>query len=387
MNHWRLQKNAGDEWISILIQLSLGAGAVIAGNYETAQEYLTLAEVSSIKVKDTFTLSVARLWLAIKAWQQGFQNTAFGYLEKMLPLIEKHGYDFLLQRETLMGMKDPEMIVPLLIAANHNGIEKKFTRSLLNFRGIQNTTYHPGYSLWVQTFGEFKTWRGSQLIDRQSWRREKAHHLFQLLVANRDKWLTRDQINEILWADTPVENATNYLKVVLNTLNQVIEPERSRGETPFFVERNQDNYRLNPKARIVVDTELFIKLINEDTLFSLQKAVNLYQGRYFRDTFVQEWLVVEDQYYHQQFLLASEKLIARLISQEQFEQALDNTYKILNVDCLWEPAYRSQMTIFHKLGRNAMVREVYQQCQEVLEREIGNPVSPETSVLYHSLLP
>jgi len=381
-----IAKKAGDEWISILIQLSLGAGAVIAGNYETAQEYLTSAEVSSIKVKDTFTLSVARLWLAIKAWQQGFHNTAFGYLEKMLPLTAKHGYDFLLQQETLMGLKDPEMIMPLLMAANENGIEQDFIRSLLSRRGIQNTAYHPGYSLWVQTFGEFKTWRGSQLIEPQSWRREKARHLFQLLVANRDKWLPRDQINEMLWADTPVENATNYLKVVLNTLNQVIEPERPRGETPFFVERNQDNYRLNPKARIIVDTELFTKLISEDTLFSLQKAINLYQGRYFQDSYVQEWLVVEDQYFHQQFLLASEKLVARLINQEQFEQALDNTYKVLNVDRLWEPAYRSQMKIFHNLGRHAMVREVYQQCQDVLEREMGNAVSPKTRELYHNLL-
>lgn len=382
-----IAKKAGDEWISVLIQLSLGAGAVITGNYDAAQQYLTTAEVSSIKVKDPFTLCVARLWLAIKAWQQGFQNTAFGYLEKMLPLIEEHDYDFLLSQETLMGLKDTEVIVPLLIAAKANGIEQELIQSLLNSRGLQDTTYHPGYSLWVQTFGEFKTWRGGVLIDSQSWRREKARHLFQLLVANRDKWMPRDQINEILWADTPVENATNYLKVVLNTLNQVIEPERPKGEASFFIERNQDNYRLNPKARIIVDTELFLQLIKENTLFSLQRAIILYEGRYFQDAYVQEWLAVEDQYYHQQFLLASEKLVARLINLKQYEKALDNTYKILNVDFLWEPVYRSQMRIFHDLGRLSMVREVFQQCQDVLEREMGSAVSPATRDLYNSLLP
>lgn len=381
-----IAKKAGDEWISVLIQLSLGAGAVITGNYDPAQQYLTSAEVSSIKVKDPFTLCVARMWLAIKAWQQGFQNTAFGYLEKMLPLIEEHGYDFLLRQETLMGLKDPEAIVPLLITAKENGIEQGFIQSLLNSRGLQDTTYHPGYSLWVKTFGTFKTWRGVHLIDSQSWRREKARHLFQLLVANRDKWLPRDKINEMLWADTPVENAANYFKVILNTLNQVIEPERPKGEASFFVERNQDNYRLNPKARIIVDTELFLQLIKEDTFFSLQSALNLYEGRYFQDSYVQEWLVVEDQYYHQQFLLASEKLVTRLINQKQYEKALDYTYKILHMDRLWEPAYRSQMKIFHDLGRLSMVREVFQQCQDVLESELGSAVSPATRELYNHLM-
>lgn len=286
-----------------------------------------------------------------------------------------------------MGLKDPEMIVPLLIAAKENGIEQDFIHSLLNPRGLNDTAFHPGYSLWVQTFGEFKAWRGEQVIDSQSWRREKARHLFQILVANRDKWLPRDQINEMLWADTPVENAANYLKVVLNTLNQVIEPDRPRGEASYFIERNQDNYRLNPKARIIVDTDLFTQLITKNTLFSLQRAINLYQGRYFQDAYVQEWLVVEDQYYHQQFLLASEKLVARLIDQKQYEKALDNTYKILNVDGLWEPAYRFQMKIFHGLGRHSMVREVFQQCRDVLEHEMGSAVSPITRELYKDFIP
>ncbi len=229
-----IAKKAGDEWISILIQLSLGAGEVLTGNYEAAQQYLTTAETSSLKVKDPFTLSVARMWLALRAWQQGYQNTAFGYLEKMLPIVREHGYDFLLIRETLLGLKDREMIYPLLLAAAENNIEKPFIEDLLKTRGIENEPYHPGYTLWVCTFGGFKVWRGDQEIDPEEWKREKARQLFQLLVAHHDKWLHRDQIISMLWMDTPLENANNYLKVVLNALNQVLEPDRPRGEIGLF---------------------------------------------------------------------------------------------------------------------------------------------------------
>lgn len=381
-----IAKKAGDEWISILIQLSLGAGEVLTGNYEAAQQYLTTSETLSIKVGDPFALSAAWMWLALRAWQQGYQNTAFGYLEKMLPIVQEHGYEFLLTRESLMGLKDREMIYPLLLAAAENNIEQPFIAKLLKARGLEPEAYHPGYSLWVQTFGGFKVWRGDQPVDPEEWKREKARLLFQLLVGHRDKWLHRDQIISMLWPDTPLENANNYLKVILNTLNQVLEPDRLRGETAFFVERRQELYRLNPRARVMVDAELFTQQIGDGSLPALESAVNLYRGRYFDGCYAQEWLMIDVQYFHQQFLLAAERLTAQLLDEGDYKRALEVTYKTLGEDPLWESAYRAQMTIFHKMGRSSMVREVYKQCQDVFRQQMDSDVSPATVELYEGLI-
>jgi DNA-binding SARP family transcriptional activator len=381
-----IAKNAGDEWISILIQLSLGAGAVLGGEFDIAQQALTTAEVTSLKVKDPFTLCVSRMWLALKAWLQGFENTAFGYLEKMLPILREQGYKFLLTRETLLGLKDREKVVPLLLAAYRNHIESHFLKEILEEKGLDIEGFHPGYTLWVRTFGEFRVWRGEEQLEPNEWKREKARQLFQLLVSHRDKWLHRDQIIHMLWADSPVENASNYLKVVLSTLNQIIEPERPKGEPPFFIERRQDGYRINPHARLIVDTDLFMKNIEKRTPSALKNAVNLYQGRYFEDSPIQEWLMVEDQYYHQQFLLAADKLIADTIERKAFDAALEFTHQVLSIDKLWEPAYRFQMKIFHILGRPAMITKIFRQCQRIFEEEIGTAVSSNTMDLYETLL-
>jgi len=69
-----IAEKSGDEWIGVLIRLSLGAGAVLGEKFDAAQQYLTTAEVTAQKVKDPFTLCVARLWLALKAWHQGYPN-------------------------------------------------------------------------------------------------------------------------------------------------------------------------------------------------------------------------------------------------------------------------------------------------------------------------
>jgi LuxR family transcriptional regulator, maltose regulon positive regulatory protein len=386
MESLSIAKNAGDEWISILIELSLGAGQVISGQFEAAQHHLTNAETASLEVRDPFTLCVARMWLAIKAWAQGFQNTAFGYLEKFIPILQENEYTFLLTRETFLGLKDREMVYPLLMAAVQNDIEKDVILALLESRGLATDRFHPGYSLWVRLLGGFEVWRGSDTHPIQDWKREKAKHLFQLLAANREKWLHRDQINAILWADTTVENAANYLKVVFNTLNQVLEPNRPRGEAPFFIERQQERYRLNPSARIIVDADLFIEESGRDSLAALENAVKLYQGAYFADCFMQEWLTIEEQYYRQQFLRSAERLCKWLISENQLEKALEISYKILGEDPLAESIYCLQMIIFHEMGRDSMVRSVFKHCQETFQNELQSSVSEETRQLFQELL-
>jgi len=70
---------------------------------------------------------------------------------------------------------------------------------------------------------------------------------------------------------------------------------------------------------------------------------------------------------------------------QAYEQALEVTYKILGEDPLWESAYRSQMAIFHAMGRGSMVREVYKQCQDVFRQQMDSGVSPATVELYESL--
>jgi LuxR family transcriptional regulator, maltose regulon positive regulatory protein len=381
-----IAEKAGDEWISILIHLSLGAGAVFIDDQEAAQRFLTTAETSAIRVKDPFALCAARMWLALKAWKQGYQNTAFSYFEKCLSLVKKHGYDFLLTRETLLGLKDRESIYPLALAAYWNGIEIDFLSQILGLRGIANDRYHPGYTLWVQTLGNFRVWRGDRLVDTQDWKREKARLFFQILVAQRGKWVHKDLLNEWLWPESLGDNSASYLKVIFNAANQVLEPERPRGEDPFFIERHQESYRLNPKARLIVDADLFVQKINQASPAGLENALNLYQGRYFNGSPVNEWLTVEEQYYHQQFMLAADRLLNHYIEMDDYPQGLDITYQILNEDPFSEAAYRAQMLIFHKLGQHSMVHEVYHRCTEMLSGQLNAPISRETEDIYQQLI-
>ncbi|MEE4194940.1 MAG: BTAD domain-containing putative transcriptional regulator [Anaerolineae bacterium] len=377
---------AGDQWIGLLIRLSLGAGQVLSGSFEEAQDTLTIAESTALTVKDPFALCIARIWLALATWHQDLRNMAFAYLEKALPLIQRHNYEFLLIKETLLGLQDRETIMPLLIAAKQNNIKPTYIDRLLQERSLNLIEYHPGYSLWVQTLGQFEVWRGGYRIEMQEWKREKSRQFFQILVANREKWLSRDLILTMLWPDTPTETAARNLKVVLNQLNQVLEPDRPRGTPPFFVERSHELYRLNPNATILIDAEVFEKEAGENQLSALEDAIQLYQGRYFEGSTVQEWLTVEEQYYHQQFLMAAERLTNLLLERNDLDKGLQVTYQMLTQDQTCEPAYGLQMQIFHKMGQDSMVRTTYKQCQKYFRKNFGTDVSPKIQGLFEELV-
>ena len=51
-----------------------------------------------------------------------------------------------------------------------------------------------------------------------------------------------------------------------------------------------------------VVAEVFETSIAQDSDQSLRVAVDLYDGQYFNDSYVQEWLMVEEQYYQQQYV-------------------------------------------------------------------------------------
>jgi LuxR family transcriptional regulator, maltose regulon positive regulatory protein len=380
-----IAQKAGDRWMCLLIHLSLGAGQVLTGQYEQANQSLTTAESMAVSLKDTYLLCVVRMWLAINAWHQHFENTAFSYLEKLLPMVHAHRYEYLLLKETYLGLKDRSLILPLLLAARENGIEAPYLSLLLRDFPPDEPAYHPGYSLWVQTFGAFSVWRGSQAIDNQDWKREKARQFFQILIANREKWLTRDQILNMLWPDTMADTAANNLKVVLNQLNQVLEPDRPRGSTPFFIERSHDLYRLNPNGMILVDAEMFEQEASASDRSRLEAAVQLYQGQYFQDSEVQEWLTVEVQYYHQRFLLAAENLINLLLDNAELEKALQVTYQMLSMDQFYEAAYCAQMQIFHQMGQDSMVHTTYQECQKRFRKNFNTDVSLRIQAAYEEL--
>ncbi|MBI4731054.1 MAG: hypothetical protein HY781_02805 [Chloroflexi bacterium] len=341
-----ISRTAGDEWIGHLVRVSMGAALAMDGRAKAAVRWLKEAAEGLDRVQDTFGWSTAQLWLALNAWWQGEVETALRHLSALLPVVNENGYDFLLTRRTHQGLKDDQAAIPLLLEARRQNIERELILKLLSAAGKRSLEYHPGYTLWVRTLGPFSAWRGDTLIGPKEWQREKARHLFQLLVNTRGQWLTREQIVDLLWPDLSSESANRDFKVALNALNRALEPKRPPSAPPYFIIRLGNTYGINPQAQLVTDAD-----------------------------------EIERENYRQKYLAASERLARFHLQSQRWDEVLAVCQAALRRDKCWEPGYALMMQAYATQGNLPQAQAIYQRCITVLHEELGIEPSTDTQRL------
>ena len=223
------------------------------------------------------------------------------------------------------------------------------------------------------------------------WRREKSRQLLQILLTNRQSPLDRDQLCEFLWPEADPATAQRNFKITLNTLYQVLEPERDPGAESAYILRDGSAYALRPSADLELDADEFIALTRQAAKTSfreaalLEKAVSLYQGDYLPDTLYETWAAEERERLAALFLEISDHLVELLLEQERYTEAIDLAQRVLTQDNCWERAYRHLMLAYSKLGDRGQVGRTYQRCVQVLRDELDVSPSGETEKLYQSL--
>jgi DNA-binding SARP family transcriptional activator len=378
-------RRAGDEWMKDLIQLTMGAGLVLAGRAEEATPRLSEAAEGFGRVGDPFGRCATRLWLALGAWGQGDQDQAAVHLPDLLATARELGYDLLLTRRTFTGLKDDQNAVPLLMEARKRGIETEYVQRLLDSQRLADVGYHPGYGLAVRTLGPFAVWRGDRRLTDRDWKREKARQVFQLLLTFRGQRFHREQIIDRLWPELPPEAGYRDFKVALNAMNSALEPGRPRGANPFFVRRWGNVYGMNPAARIAADVDELERLASTDEPDRLRQALALYQEDYLASSLYDEWPTAERQRLRHLYLETAERLARQLIDLEAWDEIVPLCETILARDNLWEAAYRLLMQAYAAQGDLSRVQQVYQRCAATLMEELGVDPSPRTQALLQTL--
>jgi LuxR family transcriptional regulator, maltose regulon positive regulatory protein len=380
---------AGDEWIASLTRLTMGASLMLAARYEAAQGWLNRAVLGFEECSDPFGKCAARLWLTFGYFKQKNMGRVAQILPEVLAVCQQNGYHFIFTRPTLMGPPDERLFVPLLVHALQNGWEQAYAGRLLDQLGLKGIGSHPGFRLRVQTLGSFRVWRGDEAIPSNGWRRESARQLFQLFLTHRHAPLDRDQICEFLWPGAERAVAHRNFKIALNTLYQVLEPERVPGSESAFIFRDGAAYTLRPNADLWLDAEEFSALVQAagttDAVL-LQKALDLYRGDYLPEALYETWVAEEREHLLALFLESADRLTELCLAQRKYTEAIDLSQRILSRDTCWERAYRHLMRAYHELADRGQVARVYRRCVQTLRDELDVPPSTETRELYERLI-
>ena len=388
---------AGDEWVASLVRLAMGSSLVLAARYEAAEDWLNRAARYFQECSDPFGRCAARMWQCLAWYRQGNTIRCEQVLPEVLANSQERNYDYLFTQPTLLGPPDVRALVPVLILARDRGWEHRYAARLLEAIGLPGIKLHPGYQLRVQTLGGFQLWRGTVQVPASSWRREKARHLFQILLSQREAPLDRDQLAEYLWPEQKPAKSQRNFRIALNALYHVLEPEREPGSDSAYVERIGTTYSLRSEADLWIDAQAFEEAARagmqaaggastDEAVRQLAAAVDLYQGEYLPEARYENWAAAERERLAVLFLQSADQLSSLLLDRDRPERTIEVCERILAQDNCWERAYRQLMLAYDRMGNHGLIARTYQRCVQNLEAELEVASSAETEALYQDLL-
>lgn len=388
-------EKVNDRWLSTLLRVCQALAYVHKQEYEQALSLLTTCQYAFQACGDSYGLAIVSLWLAYATFQLNEEEPFYRHVNQLLRLVEKEGYAHLFDQPTLFGPGDVQKLSPMLLEAYHRrkGTHPYLDRLLLQM-GMDGLAFHPGYTLRIQTFGEFKVFLGEQEVNDRDWKRGKAKELLQLFITKRKHLLPKEEIYALLWRDLPESVAARDFKVALTTLNNVLEPQRKARSTPFFIQRHASSYGLNLAAPFDLDSARFEHGIKrglesvepDEAKMYLQQALEMYTGDYLPERSHEDWCLEERERLQVYFLRGAEKLAHLYLEHEEYDACLQWAEKILTIDPCWEEAYRLLLLVYHRQMNRAMAIRTYQKCCAVLEKELGIEPMQATRELYQMMI-
>ena len=226
--------------------------------------------------------------------------------------------------------------------------------------------------------------------------RHKALALLVYLAMNREKQ-SRKVLSSLLWPEYEQEKAYAYLRRTLWELNSLL------GEG--WLEASREEISLDFQANVLLDVSEFqahlvalrkhnhtaLLVDCQDCLAHLQTVTLLYRGDFLsgfrlRDSpGYEDWQFFQAENLRREYASSLQKLANLLFQKSSFVEAAMFAQRWLALDNLNEEAHRLLMKIFSLGGQRHLAIRQYQDCQRILQKELGVAPEPATRILHESI--
>ncbi|TCS93918.1 BTAD domain-containing putative transcriptional regulator [Hazenella coriacea] len=379
-----------DQWLSNLTRLGMAIASFYGDRLEEATHLFGECSQRFVQCGDSYFFTVSMLWQALTAYELEDELAFSSSMEQVLKLMQTEGYEYLLQKRTMFGPRDIQKWAQLLLMAQSRGIEEAYSSFLIHGMGFQNVSSHPGYTLRIQTLGDFRVWLGEEEVSSKDWQRGKAKELFQLLLTKRRMLLMKEEICSLLWPEADDKAATRDFKVALNALNNALEPKRPARSNSFYIQRQGSLYGFNLSSGYELDADEFERLIQiglkEDNPIQLQSGLELYGGTYLPERRYEDWCFTERERYQSLFIRGAERLAQLYVREAKYDDAIYWCERMIQEDACWEEAYRLLMVCYYLKDNRPQAIRQYKKCIDILERELGVPPMPKTEQIYKQIV-
>ena len=229
-----------------------------------------------------------------------------------------------------------------------------------------------------------------ETIDERLWTRRKAKSLVKILALSPRHQLGREQLMELLWPELDPDLSSNNLNKVIHAARRVLEPDLKSGTESCFIATQEQHVALKAPGGVHIDAEEFearaTHALRGDAVLECDRAIELYAGDLLDEDRYEPWAEAR----REQLKRLYERLLAHAgqldEAQGRIEESLDHWRKLLAADPANEDAHRQLMRLYARTGSRHQALQQFEQCKDVIRRELDAEPEPATLDLYKQIL-
>ena len=192
--------------------------------------------------------------------------------------------------------------------------------------------------------------------------------LLKYLAANQQQgYLPKDFLIELLWPEHNPEKTGSRFNMAMSSLRKTLEPQIAPKAASAYIDRKKDTYRI-AAGLCQVDTDLFSRLISKarkaspgstEALNLYLDACALYKGHFLEEDLYEQWCIDKRHIFLRQYIDALKAVIRLSDAQNNMEQAVWYSQRLLDVSPLDETAVCRLMMHFFQTGATSKAVSVY----------------------------
>jgi predicted ATPase/DNA-binding SARP family transcriptional activator len=259
-------------------------------------------------------------------------------------------------------------------------------------------------TLEVATLGRFEIRHNQDLLTGGNWSRRKVVELFKLLLSVEQHRLHREQVQEILWPDSNMEQAANSFGKTLYLLRRAFEPDlpAGKGGSSVFVVLDHDTLMLMPE-RMRIDADVFESLTKqlqsrmrsrtgretdlqqEMLLEEFDKALALYKGDYLPEDIYEDWTQRRRDRLRRVHSWLLENAAELATATGKGQRACEYLLELLEQNPSDEQTHRQLMLLYARMGRRAEAVNQYVALRKALKEDLRATPLVETNELFRRI--
>jgi DNA-binding SARP family transcriptional activator/predicted ATPase len=244
--------------------------------------------------------------------------------------------------------------------------------------------------LRIRLFGAFEIELNGKPLTGQDWPSQQTQTIFKILLTHPGEIVTSDQLIEILWPNDPVNTARRRLHVRVSQLRKLLEDKKSLLKTVH------NGYLFEMDESCWLDADLFQSRLRDGSLLqennqgqsaiqAYEEARVLYRGDFLAEDIYEDWTFTIREFYRESFLTLLIELSESYAQQGRYRLALARARQALSRDPLRETIYTRLMLYHYYAGDRAQALRTYENCRELLKKELGVSPLESTNRLFEQI--